>query len=472
MDLLNGLYGEHLSHITRVNKNYEIYKGQQLWDTNESIDYIPTKKITNYIKKLIDTRARFMFGKEPFFDVIAIQKDGNGSTTHMDKAQEKEDLLKKILQDNKFHNKLLKAYKDCRIGGRVAIKLWGHREQGLKIIFSPAQEFFPIYNVDDVDELESIVFFYVINYADMKSEQRVKKQKWSMESGRCILNEGIYDGDGNLLEAIEFDTDTGLDFIPIIVIKNGGLTGETDGISDVEQLWGNQDAYNRLTSDDIDALKFQMFGQDVITDASEQSIENIQVAPGALIDLQTDAVQRSQGNQASIERLESGFSYGDKYQDTVNRIKNDMFDIVDVPNVSLDQLKGLMTSGKSMKTLYWGLINAAEEDATEWESALYLMVDHIFNMVETYNLYNARKIVQYETTMEIIRAYPLEEDIQAEKKVDMEEVLADIRSRSSYINKWNISANEIAMLEQIQLEKRMLEDIYISDLNADIEEGE
>ncbi len=41
--------------------------------TNTDLDYIPTKKITNIIKKLIDTRARFMFGREPFFDVRPVK---------------------------------------------------------------------------------------------------------------------------------------------------------------------------------------------------------------------------------------------------------------------------------------------------------------------------------------------------------------------------------------------------------------
>src|SRR5699024_3520484 len=191
-----------------------------------------------------------------------------------------------------------------------------------------------------------------------------------MKNNKCILNEGVYDGQGNVISIEYEDRDTGLDFIPVIVIANGGLTGDTDGISDVEQVWDNQDNYNKLTSDDIDALQFQMFGQDIVTDADENSLANIKVAPGAMVDLQTDITQSSQGRQASMDRLESSFSYGEKFADTINRIKNDMYDTLDVPNVGLEQLKGLMQSGKSMRALYWGLISACEEDATEWEPAL------------------------------------------------------------------------------------------------------
>lgn len=473
MSILNGLYGDHLETVTKINKNYEIYEGKQGWEVNAELDYIPTQKITNYIKKLISTKARFMFGKEPFFDLRQIETDSKNSTTHKDMTQEKEDLLAGILKKNKFHSKVLKAYKDCSIGGKVAIKLWGHKEKGIKIIFSPAQEFFATYNIDDIDELEKVTFLYIVKDSDVLMEQRIKKQEWEMYNGRCILNEGIYNGSGDLVESIEINKNTGLDFIPIIIIQNGGLTGEVEGVSDVEELWSNQNAYNRLTSDDIDALEFQMFGQDVVTDADERSLKNITVAPGALIDLQTDITQANQGRQAAISRLESGFSYSDKYVDTINRTKNDMFDLMNVPNVSLEQLKGLMTSGKSMKALYWELMSSCDEDWVEWGDSLNTMVDYIFRMIDSYNCYNARHLARYETTLNVITTYPIPEDEDQAKKIDMEEVNMQVRSRESYLNKWNEAEDVEAELEQIQKEQQMLDiDNYTKDLMLDIEDKE
>ena len=465
---LQGIYGDFLEKINKINRWYEIYEGKQEWNTADGLDYTPTKKVTNIIKKLIDTRARFMFGREPYFDVRPVLADEKGSTTYQDQAQEKEDLLYKILTENKFHSKLLKAKKDCSIGGKVAIKLWGHKDVGLKIIFSPAQEFFPQFNLDDVDQLEKVVFLYALNNESLPENQRVKKQVWEMQGDKCILNETTHDGRGNIVSIEYQDYNTGLDFIPVVIIQNGGLTGETEGISDVEQLWGNQDSYNKLTSDDIDALKFQMFGQDVVTDASENSLRNIKVAPGAMIDLQTDITQSNEGRQAKMDRLESGFSYKDKFEDTVNRVKNDMYDTLDVPNVSLEQLKGLMQSGKSMKALYWGLMAACEEDATEWLPALNQMTEYIFQMVDTYNLYNARQIAKYETTLNIELAYPLQEDEDAKKSIDMQEVITEVRSRKSYIQKWNVAEDIDSELEQIMREKQMLQDAYTQDLINDL----
>jgi len=297
---LEGIYGDLLEKINKINKWYSIYEGDQEWPTNTDLDYTPTKKVTNLTKKLIDTRARFMFGKEPYFNIKPIAEGENAKK----QAQEKEDLLYKILTENKFHSKLLKARKDCSIGGRVAIKLWARKDVGLKIIFSPAQEFFVQYSIDDIYQLEKVIFVYAMNDEEMPVNQRIKKQVWELINGKCILNEASYDGRGNIV-SIEYENyDTGLDFIPVIIVTNGGLTGETEGISDVKRLWHNQDAYNRLTSDDIDALRFQMFGQDVITDAAEDSLKNIKIAPGAMIDLQTDLAQAFEGRQAKVERLE------------------------------------------------------------------------------------------------------------------------------------------------------------------------
>lgn len=466
---LQGLYGDYLAKVNKINRWYRVYEGKQEWETAKGLDYKPTKKITNIIKKLIDTRARFMFGREPFFDVRPIKKDEKDSTTYKDEAQEKEDLLHDILDENKFHSKVLKAYKDCRIGGKVGIKLWAREDEGLKIVFTPAQEFFVEYDIDDVDKYNKVTFLYSLNDEQDRKRQRIKKQTMELINNRCILNEMIVDGEGMPI-SIEYENyDTQLDFIPFIVVLNGGLTGETEGISDIELLWDNQNAYNRLTSDDIDALKFQMFGQDVVTDADENSLKNIKIAPGAMIDLQTDTSQAVDGRQAKMERLESKFSYKDKFEDTVNRIKNDMYDTLDVPNVGLEQLKGLMQSGKSMRALYWGLMAVCDEDWTEWKPALKQMAECIFKMIDVYDLYGAREIARYKTTIEIEHYYPIQDDENEQKRVDMEEVIAEVRSRESYMDKWGNYEDIEGELDQIIKEKQILQDSYTRDLLGELE---
>ncbi|MGO3751203.1 MAG: phage portal protein [Peptoniphilaceae bacterium] len=451
---LEGVMQGELARINKINNWYSIYDGKQEWKTKGQLDYEPTKKVTNYIKKLIDKRARFMLGKEPFF---------NFSGDNEEQAQAKEDLFQKILDDNKWHSKLLKARKDCSIGGKVAVKLWADKDKGLKIIFAPAQEFIVKHNLDDVDEIEEVIFFYALNDEQDKTKQRIKRQSWKLENNKCIVNEGIYNGYGKLVETVFKDFYNGLDFIPVIVIQNGGLTGDTKGYSDVEMLWQDQDSYNKLKSDDIDALKFQMFGQTTLTDADQTSIDSLTIAPGAVIDLQTDLAAANQGRQAKAERLESNFSYGNKYEETIRRVKSDMYDLMDIPDTSLEQLKGMMASGKSMRAVYWDLMATCDEDWTEWGPAFEEMAEFIFKLIEVYNLYNAKSIAKAETELKIERYYPIPEDEIEQRKMDLDEVIANVRSKQAYIDKWSDVEDVEKELEQIKLEKQE-EDSYSSEM--------
>ena len=63
------------------------------WNDEEK-DYIPTKKRTNYIKKLIKEEARFLFGKTPTLNVQS--KNENEEA----KVEEINNYIDKILKDN------------------------------------------------------------------------------------------------------------------------------------------------------------------------------------------------------------------------------------------------------------------------------------------------------------------------------------------------------------------------------------
>lgn len=139
------------------------------------------------------------------------------------------------------------------------------------------------------------------------------------------------------------------------------------GKSDVERLWDNQDDYNRLKSDDRDALKFNMFPQRVFRDANQETMDRVKIVPGAIIDAQTDP---SSDHQVDAKILEAQFSYNERIENALNRDKNDMYSLLSVPNVSLEQLKGFAASGKAMKALYWELTTRCEEKWNEWDAAL------------------------------------------------------------------------------------------------------
>ncbi len=380
LDELGGLWGQSvLEDVGNIIRLYEFYDGTgQDWPVASGLDYKPSKKRVNFVKKLIKREAGFMFGRSPELNIRSLSGDGSAAAL----AQ---NLLDGLLEKSSFKNKLIQAARDCFIGKRVALKLSCGFGRHPRISFRPSFEFVYSTSEDDCDSLDKIIFFYQVNDESDKRKQRIWKQKYFMRDGRCFLNEGVYNGFGELIEGGS-DSDTGLDFIPCYVILNEGLTGDLKGESDVAELIDLHNSYNHRISDDADALKFNMFPQTVATDAKAESLEYIRLSPGALVDLQTDPAVMGDGQsrQARLQKLESGFGYSDRFEAAVNRTKNDMFDMLSVPNVSLEQLKGLMQSGKSMRALYWELISRCEEKWASCEPALIWLAKALIKMENVY----------------------------------------------------------------------------------------
>lgn len=425
---MEGLYGSKvLEDLGQIIALYDFYDGRgQDWETSRELDYTPSKVKTNLCKKLIKREARFMFGRTPELKL----RDREGNI-----LPEYTQALDRVLEDNSFSERLIKGMRDCLIGKRVALKLTGGIGEPIGVQFRPSMEFVFEPFDDDVDRLRKIIFFYSMNDAKSPQETRIWKQKYEMSGNRCFLTEGVYNGKGECIEDGEC-INTGLDFIPCRVIINDGLTGDLTGESDVEELMGDQNAYNRLKSDDLDALRFNMFPQRVAVDADGSSLENMVIAPGSLVDLVTDPARGDDGQQASLSMLESKFGYDARFEHTMNRLKQDMHELLGVPNLSLEQLQGLAQSGKSMKALYWELIERSEERWTVWEPALKWMCRSILKMLSVYG----EEHYDDDFVVAVEHLYPIFEDEEQERELDLREVDAGVRTPESYREKW-INAN-------------------------------
>ncbi|RDY22872.1 phage portal protein [Romboutsia maritimum] len=463
MDLLNiiqseltGLYGQEvIREMGDIIRLYDIYDGPgQNWTMDET-DYIPTKKKTNYIKKLIKEESRFLFGKTPIF-TIKSERD-----TDKEKAEKINKYINKLLKDNLFSEKLVKSARDCFIGKRIAIKLHADKNtKSIRIMFVPSLEFVYEPFDDRVDELKKIIFFHQLNQEEEREKQRIWKQKYEIVEGKCILNEGIYNGYGQIVDILAEDVDLKLSGIPAYVILNDGLSGDLKGESDVEEIFDNQMAYNKLSSEDIDTLKKGMnriiYGIDVDQDASK----HFKLKPGAFWDVSTDVT--SEGKQAQIGTVETDFNYNERMENSLNRIKSDMHEVLNIPMINNSDLKGMMTSGKSMKALYWQLISRCEEKWKAWCPALEWMIKAILEIVGVYNIAKLPTIENYEVVVE--NQYPLQEDEDDEKTLDMQEVNTQTMSRKTFIKKWRGTTDDIAdeELKQIALERQILEDSYMN----------
>lgn len=448
---LGGLYGtEVIRELDELIRLYQVYDGPgQHWavadtdDDGETIrrDYRPTQLVTNYTKKLIKAESRFMVGRAPELRIVA-------DAEVKEAAETIEKFVADTLAANRWQKILIHGARDCFIGKRVALCLGGAPGKPLTVQFVPSPEF--AYEIGDDGLVSKIIFFYGQNDLQDKAKQRIRRKKLWMQDGRCLIDDAVYDGYGNRLQIAHDAEDTGLTFVPAYVIVNDGLTGDPMGESDVRELLGNQRAYNYLKSDDIDALKFNMFPQKVFVDASQKSMDNVVVAPGAMIDLQTDPARAGQG-QADAKVLESTFGYDQRHEHAIDRIVGDMYDLISVPNVGTEELKGFAASGKAMRAVYWDLICRCEEKWAEWDDALKWMVRRLIDMAR---IYGAAQLPAIEYSVRVEHLYPIPDDEEDERMRDLQEVSAGARSRLSYITKWQPDADADGELQQIQAERR------------------
>ena len=415
-----------------VQQLYDWYEGRRGGEEEAPLS-------VNLIKKLIKDEARFMAGRPP---EIRLQSEDGAAAAAL------EDWLRATLEDNRWQRRLMQGVRDCLIGRRVALKLGGAPGARPSLRFVPSTGFLYETEPDNCERLSWILFFCWLEAdAGGRAAQRLWRQKYWMENGRCLVDESVCDAAGRPLEVRSERRDTGLDFIPAYVIVNDGLSGDVTGESDVSALIESQRAYDRLKSDDLDALRYNMFPQKVFVDASQQSIDKVVIAPNAMIDLVTDPAAAS-GRQASASVLEGGFPYDARLENALSRIKSDMYELVSVPEMTPERLQGFSASGQSMKALYWSMICRCEEKWACWDDALRWMVRGLAAIARAYRVPDAPE-GDFAYTVKIEHLYPITGDEEDERRRDMEEVRAGVRSRLSYIRKWQVGEDARAELERL-----------------------
>ena len=466
---LHGVFGsETLRDLKEILVLYSIYEEGATFDPDSnSGDYTPAVHRFKIIKALIDKEARFLFSQPPVItleDAEERKRDSEGKI--LNRLEPNQLLVDSVLTANNFQSKLVRAAKDCLIGRRIAIAA-DFSEKGIDISFMPSLEF--IYETDprDVDILTKFIRFYNVVVNDDKNQQRVYKKKWELnEEGYCVINEGLYDGYGQLVEEILTDVVTKFTFIPCWVIINGGLIGDPFGKSDVEEIIDDESWYSKLSSKDFDSLRK---GTDQIVwtmDVNPKATQGLSRAAGSYWDLSSDPLSDAAGRSGQVGVLDNSMAYSPALDTTLNRIRANMFSQLDVPDTTSEALTGIISSGKTMKAIYWGLTVRCDEKMLDWLPALRSLVGCI---IEGSKLYPEAKQVYMDGELvdgylvSIENSYPILEDESEEKSTDMMEVQTQVMSRKTYMQKWRgLSEEDVAdELSQIALEQSMLQDNYL-----------
>lgn len=464
---LEGLYGSSvLAEMREIIEYYQVYEhGADFLTEGSKGDYTPSDLRFKQTASLINKEARFLFSKSPDF-YVDVPYDKSNAETMKAASTILQSLLDKVLSKNNLKAKLLKAAKDCFIGKRVAYLVnFDEEKQSIKVNFIPSLEFIYEVDDDDVDVLTKLVAFYTVIDSQSKIDQRIYKKKYWIEDGICWINESIYDGLGTLVEELIPDRKTKFTVIPGGVIVNDGLTGDLMGESEVAQLEEPESWFSRMSNADIDAERKGMNPVRWARDMDPSSTKDLSIAAGSFWDLATNS-NAAEGVTGEVGVLETQMGYSTALSDTLGRIKSSMHDAVDVPNVSPEALKGIVSSGKTLKAIYWGLIVRCDEKMLAWRPALENMSRLIIEGSKLYPgsakqyLTETLPVVPYEIRVD--NQYPLPEDEAEEKTTDLAEVTAQTMSKKSYMKKWrNLTDEEAdAELEQIAKERELLEDSF------------
>lgn len=443
---LGGLFGGRV--IEDINKKlqlYSLYQEPEKWDVydGEELDYTPSERYTNYIKKLIDDQARFMLSETPLITV---------NTDNKDDAVILNDYLEDVLDTNLFDSKLVSAGRDCFIAGRVAVKVdIDEHTKGINIQFFTALEFIYEPCETNPNELRKIIFFHQMNEEDDKAKQRIWKQKYELDNkGRCLLSQGVYDGFGKPIENIIENKVLPINFIPAYVILNSGLTGDLKGQSDIEDIRSNALQYNRLSSIDIDTLIKGMNQIITLTDVEPECFDYLANKAGAVWDLKTAKTAKDSA-RAVVNTIEANFGYGEHYDSTMNSIKTDMHDIMSIPFISIEDLKGAIASGKGLEGLYWKQIIRCKEKWADWKPALQWLAMAIIEITRIFKIKELPSTEDIRVTAEI--RFPLPQDTEKEKEEDANDVNNGVLSKKRYLMKWHNMTEEEAEAELIQIQK-------------------
>ena len=481
------LSSEEKEERKKVRVDYYYYKGAcedkkkaihdkpklgQNWESQDNLDYEPTQDIRNKVKPLLKKQARWMFSKEP--DITIVPFD----TNQKELAEELRRFIDNILRKNLFWKKTRQAFLMSTIKKRVMLRASvkvGNRDVpgNINLRYEDVENFSGVltearffqedlnnYLYED-DENKKTYYIHKFTYKVIE-ENTPAKATYVIET---------YKGD-NLSKPIKEDSqEIGFEEnkIPAWLIKNGGELGEEFGETDLHDLKPSQDRYNRTTSDVADAIKFGLFGIESGVDLHPDDVNKFNVSPGALHVARTSDEALEKGKQGNIQRQEFSLSNISSVEMYLDRIEKDMNNILDMP--SLDDMNNI-PSAKAMRYLYNDLIARCEEKWNDWGPVLEEVIRYIIAIAEEAKLpgFNP-KWKDLDFSLIFKHNYPIPADEEERKATAIDEVLADVRTRKSYITEFSSAEDAEKEFNDILAEKSLLEGSSMGEFNVNTDKN-
>ena len=476
---LKGKNSDILSEFREIEEYYRVYRrGAKFTTEGTGGDYVASNVRFKKAAQLINKEARFLFAEPPD---ITIEPSGEiKEITEQEKnnVTVAQAIVDAVLEENEFPRILIKAARDCLIGKRVGCVLNFNEDTGITMTFLDAFNFVYELNPNNMRELTKFVAFVVVEDNSTLSNKRIFKKKYELIDGVVYAQDELYDGRGVLIDTPMPLQETKLTRIPAAVILNDGLLSDSKGESDLEKLIAFESMFSKLNNADVDAERKSMNQIRYTVDMDESSTKNLSSSPGSYWDLQTN--QNLDHPAPSVGTLSSSMEYSPALESTLKRLRSEMFEELEMPDITMDSLQGTITSGKALKAIYWPLIVRCKEKMKTWGPQLSYMIDVMLEGVLAYpnvaERYSVNKLTELNAYVKVTQNFPLPEDEEEEKNMDLSEVAAQTMSKKSYMKKWrgltDTQADE--ELAQIALERQMLEESYAGDMfsNPSLEEEE
>ncbi len=419
-----------LERISITNEYYRYFDlDGQYWKMPRSLGYTPTIMPINLARFFVKKRSAWMFEVAPDIECPPLAIDppemmetegyvaSDAQKTANDQASARESLLYGNWTDNRLEEKLLEAGKDFFVGGTVALLLRYLPNRGIRWDFAPAQEIFPVPDDLEPDKFKAVHFCSFWN-----NDKTLWKQTWEMKDGKCLLTEGLYDLELKPMKGEPHykGVDTRLDFLPVLILGNECLTGDTFGTSYLKDLKPLLDQYNRSMSDAADSLRFNLFAINVLLNAAPDAEKELRISPGEVWNIGGEGVD--------VKKLESSFQYANALADFLTRLENLMHLLADVPDITPDRIKGFgLVSGVALKLLYSDLVSATQQSWRVWKSRLVEANSMTLKMAETFKLEGYADI-QGDYTNRVIPHLPLPENEAEKVAIEAQKLATSLQS--------------------------------------------
>lgn len=404
----------------------------QNWENTDNLDYVVEQDIRNKIKPLLKKQARFMFSKKPDINLVASN------------AKDKKELeqlriwIDDLLSKNKFWKKTKEAFLNASIKKRTMLRLIAKEgainfkyEDILNVNYDISNDllvevkFFEEDKRNSIvtDDNEKIYYIHEFSYKKVEEEEGMMKPFYIKRTYKS----------SNIIEEVEEMLD--VTTIPCWLITNGGELGEEYGETDLHDLKPMQKKYNSIATDIDEAIKFGLFGIESVIDGDKDMVNSLKVCAGAIHAVKTDQQAMSLGKQASISRQEFSLSNISSVDLHLQRLESDMYNVLDMPRIS--DLTNI-PSAKAMKYLYNDLIARCEEKWSDWGSIFEDVIRYIISIANDYKLQGFKPVwEELEFSIDFTHNYPIPSDEEDRKSIALEEVLANARTRKSYIQEFS-----------------------------------